>query len=209
VSTARTGTRSNRARRTEQRREEILDAALDLFAERGYHNTGVADIAARLRMSHGTFYRYFESKRDILDHVVARLARRIGDAISADNAPGTATTLNEYREQVARIASSLLAVVDDDPRIARVLLLEATGIDPELTARILDLIDGMRALTAEYLAHGVQAGFLRADLDVTETARALNGIVFAGALRAIRAADNGEHEFVAAALRLVFDGIGP
>jgi AcrR family transcriptional regulator len=195
--------------RAEQRRREILDAALELFAEQGYHATGVADIAARLRMSHGTFYRYFESKRDILDHVVAELTRRIADAVAAENAPGTAATLDEYRGQVRMIASLLLAVVHEDPRIARVLLFEATGIDRELTARILDLLDGLRSLTAEYLRHGIDAGFLRADLEPLETARALNGMVYAGALRTVQGDEVSANpaEYVDAAMRLMFDGV--
>jgi AcrR family transcriptional regulator len=195
--------------RAERRRAEILAAALELFAERGYHATGVADIASRLRMSHGTFYRYFASKRDILDHIVDGLVGRIAEALAASNGVGTATTLEGYREQVRRIAEALVAVVHEDPRIAQVLLFEATGIDEELTARILEQIDQLRSLTAAYLRHGVEAGYLRADLDVIETARALNGIVYAGALDAIRSRDpDRAPPDVTAALRLMFDGIG-
>jgi AcrR family transcriptional regulator len=194
--------------RAERRRAEILEAALELFAERGYHSTGVADIASRLRMSHGTFYRYFESKRDILDYVVDGLVARIASAVAASDGVGAADSLEAYREQVRRIAEALVAVVHEDPRIPQILLFEATGIDEELTSRILREIDGLRALTAAYLQHGVEAGFLRADLDVPESARALNGIVYAGALDAIRSRDpKGARPYVAAALRLMFDGI--
>jgi len=194
--------------RAEKRRAEILEAALELFAERGYHNTGVADIAARLRMSHGTFYRYFESKRDILDYVVEGLVTRIGEAVAASNGVGTPDTLERYRDQVGRIAEALVEVVHEDPRIARVLLFEATGIDDELTSRIIREIDALRSLTAAYLQHGVDAGFLRADLEVGETARALNGMIYAGALHAIRSGGSDEAQaYVEAALRLMFDGI--
>jgi AcrR family transcriptional regulator len=194
--------------RAEKRRAEILEAALELFAERGYHATGVADIASRLRMSHGTFYRYFDSKRDILDVVVDGLVVRISQAVAGADGLGTANTLEGYREQVRRIAEALVAIVHEDPRIPQILLFEATGIDQELTSRILREIDGLRALTAAYLQHGVDAGFLRADLDVGETGRALNGIVYAGALDAIRSRDpDRARPYVAAALRLMFDGI--
>lgn len=195
-----------RTPRAQRRRQEILDTALDLFAQLGYHSTGVADIAAGLSMSHGTFYRYFESKRDILDHVVDEAQRRIATAIANENAPGAARTLAEYRDQVQRIASALLAVVDDDPRLASLLLFEATGVDQALTDRMLDLLDTFRALTAEYLRHGVEAGFLRADLDAIETARALNGIVYAGALQTVRG-DASAPAYLDAAVALMFDGI--
>lgn len=196
-----------RTRRPEQRRGEILDAALAQFSERGYHNTGVADIATALRMSHGTFYRYFSSKRDILAQMVDELAARITAAATDASAPEGASTVSEYRDQVGRIAGALINVVDDDPRIARLLLLEATGVDPELTARILDLLDGLRQLTADYLRHGVDAGFLRADLDTAQTARAINGMVYAGALHAVRG-EGDPDAYAEAAVRLIFDGVG-
>jgi AcrR family transcriptional regulator len=192
--------------RAQRRRAEILEAALDLFAERGYHDTGVADIASRLRMSHGTFYRYFESKRDILDHVIDELIARIAAAVATENAPGATSTLGEYRDQVRRIASALLDVVHEDPRIARLLLLEATGVDAQLTTRILDLLDALRSLTADYLRHGVEQGFLRAELDAVETARALNGMIYAGALHAVRGDGQGDG-YLDAALALMFDGV--
>jgi hypothetical protein len=99
--------------------------------------------------------------------------------------------------------------VHDDPRLVRLLLLEATGVDDALAARALDRLASLRALTAAYLRHGIQQGFLRADLDTIETARALNGIVFAGALHAVRG-DGDAATYVDAALRLMFDGVtGP
>jgi AcrR family transcriptional regulator len=196
--------------RGEQRRAEIVQAALDLFTERGYHDTGVADIASRLRMSHGTFYRYFESKRHVLEHLVDEVAARIQIALGAGNAAGLAGTIDEYRDQVAAIVDDLFRLVHDDPRIGRLLLFEATGVDAAMTDKVLGLIDKLRAVTAGYLRHGIEAGFLPTDLDVVETARALNGIAFAGALTALRTAGDepaDPERFAAAALRLMFDGI--
>ncbi|MFH2098718.1 MAG: TetR/AcrR family transcriptional regulator, partial [Pseudomonadota bacterium] len=56
--------------RTAQRRAQILAAALDAFSENGYHSTKISDIAGRLSMGHGTFYRYFKNKLDIFDSVL-------------------------------------------------------------------------------------------------------------------------------------------
>jgi len=46
-----------------------LDASERIFAEKGYHATGIANIATELGIGHGTFYRYFKSKHDIALHV--------------------------------------------------------------------------------------------------------------------------------------------
>jgi AcrR family transcriptional regulator len=199
-------TEKTRTRRPEERRDEILEAALELFSERGYHATGVADIATELNMSHGTFYKYFRSKRDILQQLVEEAAARISASIAAGGAPGLATSLPEFRDQVRQIADALFATISDDPRLAQLLLLEATAVDEELTAQVLHLLDRLRGITATYLRHGVERGFLRRDLDVVETARALNGIVFAGALAAARGGDRPKG-YSAAAMQLAFDGV--
>jgi AcrR family transcriptional regulator len=193
--------------KAEQRRAEIIDAAFDMFSERGYAATGIADIAARLHMSHGTFYRYFENKRDILDHVITNVTGKIADAVAAENAPDAATTLEEYREQVRRIVNALAQALDDDPRVARVLLVEAMGIDPELDARLIAVHRAYTDLTALYLENGIKRGYLRADLDAPPTARALIGMVFAAALDAAHGEPTDRERFIKAAMRVMFDGI--
>jgi AcrR family transcriptional regulator len=56
----------------EARRAELAEAALRLWAERGFDQTSVAAIAAAARLSKGTFYLYFESKRALLEEVLRR-----------------------------------------------------------------------------------------------------------------------------------------
>lgn len=48
----------------------ILDTALELFAERGYHQTSISDIAKRAGISKGLLYNYFESKEEVLRSIV-------------------------------------------------------------------------------------------------------------------------------------------
>lgn len=193
----------------EEMRAEIAAAAFAEFAERGYHQTAVADIAARVGVSSGTFYNYFKSKREILDHVVdAHLARAFG-VLTADNAPDTPTTIEEYSAQAMRIAAALDEIFNEDPRVVRMLLFESTSIDPELTERILGLYDLAGQLVYGYLENGVRRGFFRADLDTHATAEALVGMVIATAVRSLRSSlDAGRRRTLhEAALRLILDGV--
>ena len=63
------------------RRAQVLRHAKRIFARKGYHRTNVADIIARARIARGTFYLYFQNKKDLfeelLEQVVRELARRI------------------------------------------------------------------------------------------------------------------------------------
>jgi AcrR family transcriptional regulator len=63
-------TAERRAREKEQRRREILDAARQEFFERGFHRPTVDDVAACAQVSKGTIYLYFESKEEILAHLL-------------------------------------------------------------------------------------------------------------------------------------------
>ncbi len=62
--------RPRRARRKNARPGELLDAALDLFVEKGYAATRVEEVAARAGVSKGTLFLYFPSKEDLFKAVV-------------------------------------------------------------------------------------------------------------------------------------------
>ncbi|MFI2333463.1 TetR/AcrR family transcriptional regulator [Nocardia rhamnosiphila] len=195
-------------RRKAELRQEIIDTAFVCFAEKGYHATGIADIATQLGIGHGTFYRYFSNKRDIIDHVIDDLAARIIDALGTDNAPDAATTLDQYREQIDRIGAALTRILLEDRRVARLLLFHATGIDDELTRRLYGLLDTADALTAGYLYHGVELGYLRADLDTINTARAVTGMLLAGVAHGLRDPDEAAIAALNKAIRrLLIDGV--
>jgi len=193
----------------ERRRREIADAAAATFAEKGYHQAGIADIAERLGIGHGTFYRYFKNKRDILELVMDEVLRELGAALASED-PDAATTLAEYRAQTERIGRALFDVFIADPRLARLFYVEALGADQELAERWLDTQAAFGKLCERYLANGVRRGFLPADLDLEVTARAINGTIFAGALAAVRMPDPAAERdrWVAGTTRLLFEGVG-
>ncbi|MGK4595013.1 TetR/AcrR family transcriptional regulator [Amycolatopsis sp. w19] len=199
---------SRAARKKQELRREIVETAFDCFAERGYHATGIADIAARLGIGHGTFYRYFQNKRDIVDHVITDLVEKVVGALAADNAPDAVNSLAEYRKQSARIGDALARIFGSDPRMARFLLLEAAGIDAEMRERVLDFHETAAELTAGYLHHGVRLGYLHEDLDVDSTARAINGMILASVLSELRDPSPERQAAMSRAVRRVmYDGI--
>ena len=59
----------------EARRDQILDAATEVFASKGFHRATIQDIADAAALSHGAIYNYFDSKDALLMGVLARLAK--------------------------------------------------------------------------------------------------------------------------------------
>lgn len=173
-----------------QLRADIVEAAFIEFSERGYHQTAIADIARRLGIGHGTFYRYFENKRDILEQVINDTMRKITDLLTGENAPSAVGSLEAYREQCRRISARFREFARANPGALRLLLLEATSIDEEMTQRIFNLVDMSGLMTASYFANGVQRGFFRADLDCEATGHAVIGMIMAGVMRFLSRPDD-------------------
>jgi AcrR family transcriptional regulator len=193
------------AARAELRRDEILDAAERVFAEKGYHEAGIADIAADLGMGHGTFYRYFRNKHDIAATVLERVVARIAAAGLAED-PEASETLDQYREQTARILRGMFDLIDEHPMVMRFFHSQSIVVDAD---RLAAALDAYSTFTRRFLANGVRRGFLRADLDVEITAQALVGIIFEGTRRALRAPQPAElrRRWVDAGTALMFDGV--
>jgi AcrR family transcriptional regulator len=201
------GATTRAERKKQELRREIIDAAFDCFAEQGYHATGIADIATRLGIGHGTFYRYFENKRDIVEHVISDLIERILGALTDENAPDAVHTLSEYRVQSARISDRLRQIFSEDPRVPRMLFVDAPGIDKAMADRILGFYELATSLTAAYLRHGVEQGYLHADLDIDNTARAINGMIVGSVIAGILNPDLDQPQLAEAMRRVMYDGI--
>jgi len=66
------------------KREAIMNAALELFAERGFHGTSVAQIADRAHVGAGTIYRYFEDKEVLVNAVYQQWKRELHAYVRTD-----------------------------------------------------------------------------------------------------------------------------
>jgi AcrR family transcriptional regulator len=76
-----------RERKKQRTREQIVEAAMGLFAERGYQATTIADIAAAADVAPRTFFSYFPSKEAVVFHNVDRDVGGLASALS-DRLPG-------------------------------------------------------------------------------------------------------------------------
>ena len=65
------------------RLSEILDAAEQLFIQKGYENATVNDILAKVDIGKGTFYHYFKSKEEVMDAVIGRMVEQVTQAAKA------------------------------------------------------------------------------------------------------------------------------
>ncbi len=131
--------------RREERRARILACALEVFAQKGYHSSTVADIIKKAAVARGTFYLYFKSKRSVFDELLDDLIAVLNSKVRPiDASRGHAGVVAQMEANVDGFMGYLL----DNPAMLRVLLAEAVGLDPgfdkkmnEFYTRFLELLE--------------------------------------------------------------------
>lgn len=164
----------------EKRRSQIMAAAMDAFSEKGFHDTKISDIAVRLSMGHGTFYRYFKNKRDIFLAVVEHFIAKISKVVE-NEAPQAADSVQAYRDQIGRIGEQLVELFMEDPRMARIIFYQALGVDADLDEKLISIKNLSDSMVEAYLVNGMSKGFLKPDLDVATLSKAINSMILGAA----------------------------
>jgi AcrR family transcriptional regulator len=113
--------------RRKQRREQLLDAALELFGTQGYAGSSIRAISAAAGLNSRYFYESFSSREDLLYHVYQRAVQDVASAII--EATANATTVEEQAREGLRAS---WAVLTEDRRKARVIVLEVVGVSERL-----------------------------------------------------------------------------
>ena len=125
----------------EERRTGILDAALAVFSERGYHDASIDEIAGEAGVSKALIYEHFSSKQELYGELIARNARdltqRVAGALSGVEVESTA-------ERLATGLDAFFAFVEERRDAWRMLFRDPS--DPE-SAAVLDRMVGQ--VTAE------------------------------------------------------------
>ena len=158
---------------TQDKRRLLLDAAVRVFATKGYHRCRVGDIAEEAGVAHGLLYHYFRSKEDLLETVFRETWTLMLQAVE-----GVETSDDPAREQLRKVAAIVLRSWRDQPDTIRVLVREVTR-SSHLQERIGEIEKAFAALE-RIIKRGQETGEFRAELDTR-----LASAVFYGALEEI------------------------
>jgi AcrR family transcriptional regulator len=156
-----------RERKKQQTRETIANAALRLFAERGYDETTLADIATAANVAPRTIFAYFESKEDILlceeNGFLSALKRRLDE-----RSAGT-TTVDAIREFVSSIEHP-----DEEAKLRK----QVIAANPELQVKMRGRHAQLEPMLAESIAKdlGAEPGDLRPLLVAASMATAFTSV---------------------------------
>src|SRR5215204_3400775 len=152
------------------KRDAILRAAIDIFAERGYFNAQVADVARAAGVAAGTVYLYFKSKDDLLISIFERSMR---DGLSRGRE--SVANLEDPPERLRRLARGHLARLGNDRNLAVVFQVELRQSTKFMERFSSTLLRDYLGLIREAIADGQRQGLFRADIKPTSAAKMLFG----------------------------------
>ena len=139
------------------RRRRIREAAVTVFAQKGYHDARVSDIAREAGVAHGLVYHYFDGKEQLLQDVFRRTWLHIEQGLRTIERGGGSAS-----EQIAGVVRLLLGSYRMSPDLVRVVVLEVTR-SGHLRAQVDEIAEAF-AIIERMIAAGQAGGELRTDI---------------------------------------------
>ena len=136
-------------------RQQILDAAIEVFAEKGYHDTRIDDIVAAAGKSKGGVYFYFKSKQDIFLALI--------DSFAEVLAEGLLQAISSESNGIRRVNAALESVVENFgsyQRLAKIFLVQAVGLGDVFEQKRMEIHDRFTQVIAMQLGQAVAEGDL-------------------------------------------------
>lgn len=152
-------------------RDDILEAAAQVFRQKGFHGASMQDIAEAVKLQKASLYHHVSSKQEILLALLDRALDLLFECLE----PLAHQNLGAD-EKLRQMILAYLQTLTDEIDLASVLLLEHRSLEPELHARHVPKRDRFETLWREVIAQGQQEGkFVVADVPLT--VRAILGIL--------------------------------
>jgi AcrR family transcriptional regulator len=167
-----------REREKAQRRQEILDAARQVFFERGFHSPTMDDVAAQAEISKGTIYLYFESKEAVLAHLLLEgldllLAEMEGAQLRARNSEPPLCP----EATLHALTNAYLAFCQSQPNYYRLLIAFDRGRFEELIpAQLYQEVLGKSLKGLDLVAQAIQMGKEAGVFSVADSWRAAGSV---------------------------------
>lgn len=140
-----------------ERRQQILAAARDVFAKRGYHQATIDDIVAATGVARGTFYLYFEDKRAIFEDLIDRFSSQLTMAITRI---ATDDPTRPVEAQVRDNVRAIIRVCLVERAMTKILFADAGGVDPGFDRKLATFYDGVVQILTESLKEGQALGIV-------------------------------------------------
>ena len=163
---------ATRSAAQEERRRQILDAAVRAFARKGYHACRVSDIAEEAGVAYGLVYHYFDSKEEILNTLFAERWQLMLDAIGEIDSQQVPA-----RDKLYMVASFIIDSYRHEPQLMKVIIVEVTRAANSFGATHLDKIREAYSMIATIVDGARQDGSFKEDISADFAAMCFYGAI--------------------------------
>jgi AcrR family transcriptional regulator len=154
------------------KRRLILDSAIHVFAERGFHHCRVSDVADEAGVAYGLVYHYFDSKEEILNQLFTERWQLMLDAITQiDSEPLPA------RDKLYMVASFIIDSYRHEPELMKVIIVEVTRAANSFGATHLGKIREAYGMIAAIVDGARQDGSFKSDISADFAAMCFYGAI--------------------------------
>ena len=141
--------------------EKLINAAIELMSKNGYHRTTVADIVRAAGVAQGTFYLYYDSKKNLFLSLMERFYSLLQDALLGVGWDIESITSEEEIAQKIRLAiQNILLVYQENAILARIFLREAMGLEPDFAELWDSIIERLAAFAVLIMDQSIERGLL-------------------------------------------------
>jgi len=161
---------AERATAAEEKRRTILDAAVRVFARKGFHTSRVGDIAEEAGVAHGLLYHYFSSKDEVLETIFKEHWTALLDRVHRAEETG-----DDPVEQLRGITRAMFHSWVEEPDVVRVVISEIARTEA-ISEHVGELVRPIGAIR-RVIERGQASGVFRSDLDAD-----LAAIIFYGGI---------------------------
>ncbi len=190
------------------KRRQILDAAIRVFARQGFHSTRVSDIADEAGVAYGLVYHYFKSKDEVLNELFNERWSLLLTAIEEADRDGASS-----RAKLEAVAGFIVDSYRHDPELMKVIIVEVTRAANSFGRTHLPEIRRAYDSIAKIVADGQDAGVFRRDVDANFASMSFYGaieqLLSGWIFELIPAADSDFDQAKALLVTTICDGLEP
>ena len=146
--------------RKEARRNKIITKALEIFAEKGFQETTIAEISKASGVSEATVYEYFKSKEELLFAIPEEITRE-----SVEEFKRILPYLKGAEHKVRAIILGYMTLYQNNPQYSALVLLQLKNNKKFQQTRAYELIRDIARLLLDCIREGIDEGIFKKDLD--------------------------------------------
>ncbi|WP_409227717.1 TetR/AcrR family transcriptional regulator [Gudongella sp. SC589] len=151
----------------EERRDQIIQAAIRVFGKKGFHRAKIGEIAQEAEIGKSTVYEYFDSKKDLFEEMIRFIAQDYYDDVNEALSEGKGC-----KSRLLSFANNHGSFIKSHMELAENTMTDSTSVSEDIKKEMLGWKMKIFQLVEDVLKDGIEAGELREGID-TKSATAI------------------------------------